>query len=45
LIGGKFAKTPIGGEGKFAMKDAILLKNIEVTRFHNDIMVEGYLDI
>jgi diaminohydroxyphosphoribosylaminopyrimidine deaminase/5-amino-6-(5-phosphoribosylamino)uracil reductase len=45
LIGGKFAKTPIGGEGKLAMKDAILLKNIEVTRFHNDIMVEGYLDI
>lgn len=43
FIGGGQTKTPIGGLGRTLMKDAILLKNISVHRFGNDIMIEGYL--
>lgn len=43
IIGGDTAKTPVGGEGKVFMKDAISLKNINFHRFGNDIMIEGYV--
>ncbi len=43
LIGGREAKTPIGGEGRNLMKDAIRLNNIEIHKFGDDIMIEGYL--
>lgn len=43
IIGGDNAKTPVGGKGKSLMKDAIILKDIEVYHFENDIMVEGYI--
>lgn len=43
IIGGSTAKTPVGGEGKAYMKDAILLKEIDIQRFGDDIMVEGYI--
>ena len=43
LIGGSDAKTPVGGKGIPYIKDAIELENIEVYRFNNDIMVEGYI--
>jgi len=43
LIGGKEAKTPIGGEGKSLMKDAILLRDIDIQVFGDDIMIEGYI--
>ncbi len=43
IIGGDNAKTPVGGEGRQLMKDAITLKNIEVYHFENDIMIEGYI--
>ncbi|QEK13304.1 bifunctional diaminohydroxyphosphoribosylaminopyrimidine deaminase/5-amino-6-(5-phosphoribosylamino)uracil reductase RibD [Crassaminicella thermophila] len=43
IIGGHTAKTPVGGEGRMYMKDAILLKNIKVSYFKNDIMIEAYL--
>jgi diaminohydroxyphosphoribosylaminopyrimidine deaminase/5-amino-6-(5-phosphoribosylamino)uracil reductase len=43
IIGGNDAKTPVGGEGIKYVKDAILLENIQVSRFNEDIMIEGYL--
>lgn len=43
IIGGKDAKTPVGGEGIKYVKNAILLDNIQISRFYEDIMIEGYL--
>lgn len=43
IIGGDTAKTPVGGDGKKYMKDAMSLQNIEVHNFGNDIMIEGYV--
>lgn len=43
IIGGDTAKTPVGGEGKKYMKEAISLRDIEIHRFGNDIMIEGYV--
>jgi diaminohydroxyphosphoribosylaminopyrimidine deaminase/5-amino-6-(5-phosphoribosylamino)uracil reductase len=43
LIGGTNAKTPLGGDGKSLMKDAIMLKNIDIERYADDIMIEGYI--
>lgn len=41
IIGGEKAKTPVGGEGREYMKDAIALANIKVSRFGEDIVIEG----
>lgn len=41
IIGGEKAKTPVGGEGREYMKDAIALENIKVSRFEEDVMIEG----
>jgi diaminohydroxyphosphoribosylaminopyrimidine deaminase/5-amino-6-(5-phosphoribosylamino)uracil reductase len=43
LLGGTHAKTPIGGQGKAFVKDALALKNISINRFDEDILIEGYL--
>lgn len=43
LVGGEMAKTPIGGAGIQELKNAVLLDNIQVSRFQQDIMIEGYL--
>ncbi len=43
IIGGKNAKTPVEGEGIPLMKDAIKLEKLEVSRFDEDILVEGYV--
>ncbi|TCO78706.1 bifunctional diaminohydroxyphosphoribosylaminopyrimidine deaminase/5-amino-6-(5-phosphoribosylamino)uracil reductase RibD [Marinisporobacter balticus] len=43
IIGGSTAKTPIGGEGIPCMKDAILLKNLQVSSFEDDLMIEAYV--
>ena len=43
IIGGKNAKTPVGGKGINLMKDALILENINILRFNEDIMIEGYL--
>ncbi|MDT8715935.1 bifunctional diaminohydroxyphosphoribosylaminopyrimidine deaminase/5-amino-6-(5-phosphoribosylamino)uracil reductase RibD [Clostridium sp. 19966] len=42
IIGGGRAKTPVGGEGKACMKEAILLDRINVHSFGDDIMIEAY---
>jgi diaminohydroxyphosphoribosylaminopyrimidine deaminase / 5-amino-6-(5-phosphoribosylamino)uracil reductase len=43
FIGGREAKTPVGGLGRPLMKDALMLKDIEIHRFGDDIMIEGYI--
>lgn len=43
IIGGRNAITPVEGAGIQFMKDAIGLKNINVSRFGEDILVEGYI--
>ncbi|GLC30241.1 bifunctional diaminohydroxyphosphoribosylaminopyrimidine deaminase/5-amino-6-(5-phosphoribosylamino)uracil reductase RibD [Clostridium omnivorum] len=43
IIGGEAAKTPVGGAGRAYMADAIRLQAIEVHRFEDDIMIEGYI--
>lgn len=44
LIGGDEAKTPVGGEGKKFMRDAVILKNMQIHLIEEDIMIEGYLE-
>jgi len=44
IIGGRDAKTPVEGLGIQFMRDALTLKNINVTSFGNDILIEGYID-
>jgi len=43
IIGGKYAVTPVEGKGISLMQDAIILKDIHISRFDEDILVEGYL--
>ncbi len=43
IIGGSTAKTPIGGEGIESIGKAISINNINIKRFHEDIMIEGYI--
>lgn len=43
IVGGVNAKTAVGGEGISRIEDALLLDNITVSRFGEDIMVEGYV--
>ncbi|MBO7393817.1 MAG: bifunctional diaminohydroxyphosphoribosylaminopyrimidine deaminase/5-amino-6-(5-phosphoribosylamino)uracil reductase RibD [Abditibacteriota bacterium] len=43
LMGGRDAVPALGGEGVGKVKDAPRLKNIEVSRFDDDICVTGYL--
>lgn len=43
LIGGNNAKTPIGGSGIEKIKDAIMLKDIKISTFDDDIMIEAYV--
>ncbi|MTI48237.1 bifunctional diaminohydroxyphosphoribosylaminopyrimidine deaminase/5-amino-6-(5-phosphoribosylamino)uracil reductase RibD [Sporosalibacterium faouarense] len=43
IIGGKNAKTPVAGKGCSVMKDAIILKDLNIKRFGDDLMIEGYI--
>lgn len=43
IIGGSASKTPVGGQGKEFLRDAIKLKNIKIQNFDDDIMIEGYI--
>lgn len=44
IIGGKAAVTPVEGEGVRKLSSAIDLKDVNIRRFGNDILVEGYLN-
>jgi len=43
LVGGNDAKTPIGGSGIEKIKDAIMLNDIKLSTFDEDIMIEAYV--
>ncbi len=43
IIGGKEAKTPVGGQGVAKMADALRLECVMVEQFDGDIMVSGYV--
>lgn len=43
LIGGKDAKTPVGGSGRQLMQEAVTLKEIKTYAFGEDTMIEGYI--
>jgi len=43
IIGGKDAITSVEGRGKISIKDAFLLENMDIQRFQNDILIEGYI--
>jgi diaminohydroxyphosphoribosylaminopyrimidine deaminase/5-amino-6-(5-phosphoribosylamino)uracil reductase len=43
IIGGSSSKTPVGGKGIPYMKDAIDLKDINVFKFKEDVMIEAYI--
>jgi diaminohydroxyphosphoribosylaminopyrimidine deaminase/5-amino-6-(5-phosphoribosylamino)uracil reductase len=43
IIGGREAKTSVGGLGRNVMEDAIELSHIKTQSFGEDIMIEGYI--
>lgn len=43
IIGGRQAPTPVDGEGVKKIKEALLLKDMEVERVGKDFLVKGYV--
>lgn len=43
IIGGQDAKTPVAGEGIEKISDAVILHDIEVSNFQEDVVIEGYV--
>lgn len=43
IVGGNTARTPVGGEGIAHMKESINLGMMDIHRFGEDIMLEGYI--
>ena len=43
IIGGENALTPVEGAGRLLMKDAVKLRDINVSRFDEDVLIEGYV--
>lgn len=43
IIGGDRAITPVGGEGRKCISDAVQVQDIHIQKFKNDIMIEGYI--
>jgi diaminohydroxyphosphoribosylaminopyrimidine deaminase/5-amino-6-(5-phosphoribosylamino)uracil reductase len=43
IVGGKEAKTAVGGEGVDKIVDSFRLERIKVKRFDEDLMVSGYI--
>ena len=41
IIGGEHSKSPVGGQGIELMKDAIVLNDIKIETFDNDILIKG----
>ena len=44
IIGGKDAKTPVEGVGIELMQDALKLRDLSITRFDDDFLIEGYVE-
>jgi diaminohydroxyphosphoribosylaminopyrimidine deaminase/5-amino-6-(5-phosphoribosylamino)uracil reductase len=43
IFGGTALKTPVGGQGIEHVSDCFVLRDAEVTRFDEDIMIESYV--
>ncbi|GIM28577.1 riboflavin biosynthesis protein RibD [Clostridium polyendosporum] len=43
IVGGDNAKTPVGGQGKALVNDAIKVSNITINTFNDDVLIEGYI--
>ncbi|MFC1732042.1 bifunctional diaminohydroxyphosphoribosylaminopyrimidine deaminase/5-amino-6-(5-phosphoribosylamino)uracil reductase RibD [candidate division KSB1 bacterium] len=43
IIGGRDAKTPVGGKGIENMEEALELKDIEIKKIGKDVVIEAYL--
>lgn len=43
ILGGVESKTPVGGEGFEHLKDAVILEDIKIKAFDEDIMIEAYV--
>ncbi|MGK0465896.1 MAG: diaminohydroxyphosphoribosylaminopyrimidine deaminase [Clostridium sp.] len=43
IFGGTALKTPVGGQGIEHVSDCFVLRDAEVTRFDEDIMIEAYV--
>lgn len=43
IIGGREAPSPIGGQGRALMQEAVELKSVEMQTFGPDIMITGYI--
>ncbi len=41
IIGGEEAKSPVGGKGVASVKESVRLKEIQITRFAEDVLIEG----
>ncbi|KMT21003.1 bifunctional diaminohydroxyphosphoribosylaminopyrimidine deaminase/5-amino-6-(5-phosphoribosylamino)uracil reductase RibD [Clostridium cylindrosporum] len=44
IIGGEMSKTPVGGNGIEALKDAYKLRNLTTRVLGDDILIEGYIE-
>lgn len=42
IVGGREALTPVEGKGVELMSDALKIKDVSVSRFGEDILIEGY---
>ncbi|MDI3311619.1 MAG: bifunctional diaminohydroxyphosphoribosylaminopyrimidine deaminase/5-amino-6-(5-phosphoribosylamino)uracil reductase RibD [Thermoanaerobacterium sp.] len=43
IIGGSNSLTPVEGDGIDLIKDAIIVEKLDVKRFDDDILIEGYI--
>lgn len=43
IIGGKESKSPVGGDGFKSIADAVLLHDMNIRKFDEDIMIEAYV--
>ncbi len=43
ILGGRESKTPVGGEGFEKLGDAVLLKDVSIRTFDEDVMIEAYV--
>ncbi len=43
ILGGKNSKSPVGGHGFEKLEDAVLLNDINIRTFEDDIMIEAYV--
>ena len=44
LIGGKSTSTAVGGDGIESLSQALRLRDVQIERFEDDILIEGYLN-